>query len=306
VRLVFCGTALFAVPSLRACAANHEVVAVVTRADRAGSRGRPAPRPVADTARDLGLELLTPARIGAPQVVADLLALSPDCLVVAAYGQILPPALIDPPRHGAVNVHASLLPRWRGASPIAHAILAGDSETGVSIMRMEAGLDTGPVYSMARVPIDGSATTPALTATLADLGALELVPVLAAIERGTAVATPQPEEGVTYAPRLTRSDGVVDWAGRSAVEVDRMVRALQPWPGVRASIDGVDVQIQAGAIAEVDRDAAVGAIARREGESVVMATRDGGYRVDLITPPGKRAMTAAAFLRGRHHGEANR
>ncbi|MFZ2032180.1 MAG: methionyl-tRNA formyltransferase [Candidatus Dormiibacterota bacterium] len=306
MRLVFCGTALFAVPSLRACAAHHEVAAVVTRADRAGSRGRPAPRPVADAARDLGLDLLTPARIGAPQVVADLLALSPDCLVVAAYGQILPPALIDPPGHGAVNVHASLLPRWRGASPIAHAILAGDSETGVSIMRMEAGLDTGPVYSMARVPIDGRATTPALTATLADLGARELVPVLAAIERGTAVATPQPEEGVTHAPRLTRSDGLVDWAGRSAVEVDRMVRALQPWPGVRAPMDGADVQIQAGGVAEVDPDAAVGAIARREGESVVMATRDGGYRVDLITPPGKRAMTPAAFLRGRHHGEANR
>jgi len=306
VRLVFCGTALFAVPSLRACAAHHDVAAVVTRADRAGSRGRPALRPVADAARELGLELLSPARIGAPEVVADLLARSPDCLVVAAYGQILPPALIDPPRHGAVNVHASLLPRWRGASPIAHAILAGDSETGVSIMRMEAGLDTGPVYSTVRFPIDGSATTPALTATLADLGALELVSVLAAIEGGTAVAMPQPEVGVTYAPRLTRSDGVVDWAGRSAVEVDRMVRALQPWPGVLASIDGVDVQIQAGGVAEVDRDAAVGAIARREGESVVMATRDGGYRVDLITPPGKPAMTPAAFLRGRQSGEASR
>jgi methionyl-tRNA formyltransferase len=135
---------------------------------------------------------------------------------------------------------------------------------------------------------------------------LELVSVLAAIERGTAVATPQPEEGVTYAPRLTRSDGVVDWAGCSAVEVDRMVRALQPWPGVLASIDGVDVQIQAGGVADVDPDAAVGAIARREGESVVMATRDLGYRVDLITPPGKRTMTPAAFLRGRHPGEANR
>ena len=305
MRLVFCGTALFAVPSLRACAADHEVAAVVTRADRAGSRGRPAPRPVADAARELGLEVLSPARIGAPAAVADLLALSPDCLVVAAYGQILPSALIDPPRHGAVNVHASLLPRWRGASPIAHAILAGDSETGVSIMRMEAGLDTGPVYSMVRVPIGSTATTPALTATLADLGALELVSVLAAVERGTAVATPQPEEGVTHAPRLTRSDGMVDWAGRSAVEVDRMVRALQPWPGVLASIDGVDVQIQSGGVADVDPEAALGSIARREGESVVVATCDGGYRVDLITPPARRSMTPAAFLRGRHSVEAN-
>ncbi len=279
---------------------------MVTRADRVGSRGRPAPRPVADAARELGLQLLTPARISAPAVVAELLALSPECLVVAAYGQILPSALIDPPPHGAVNVHASLLPRWRGASPIAHAILAGDSETGVSIMRMEAGLDTGPVYSTVRVAIDSSATTPALTATLADLGALQLVSVLAAIEDGTAVATPQPEEGVTYAPRLTRSDGVVDWAACSAVEVDRMVRALQPWPGVLAPIDGVDVQVQAGGIADIDPEAAPGAVVLRDGESVVMATRAGGYRVDLITPAGKRAMTPAAFLRGRHGREANR
>jgi methionyl-tRNA formyltransferase len=249
VRLVFCGTAAFAVPSLRACAAGHEVVAVVTRADRLGNRGRPAPRPVADAARELGLEVLTPARIGAPEVVRDLLDLAPDCLVVAAYGQILPTALIDPPPHGAINVHASALPRWRGASPIAHAILSGDAETGVSIMRMEAGLDTGPVYSTVRVPIDGTATTPALTAALADLGASELVSVLAAIGDGAAIATPQPEDGVTYAPRLGREDGRVDWATRSAAEVDRMVRALQPWPGVLAPVDGIDVQIQSGAVA---------------------------------------------------------
>ncbi|MGA8666262.1 MAG: methionyl-tRNA formyltransferase, partial [Candidatus Dormiibacterota bacterium] len=186
-------------PSLQACAAVHEVMAVVTRADRLGSRGRPAPRPVGDAARELGIEVLTPARIGTPEVVGRLLELEPECLVVAAYGQMLPVALIDAPPHGALNVHASLLPRWRGASPIAHAILAGDAETGVSIMRMEAGLDTGPVYATARVPIDADATTPALTATLAELGAARLVAVLRALEDGTARATPQPEEGVTYA-----------------------------------------------------------------------------------------------------------
>jgi len=279
---------------------------VVTRADRPGSRGRPAPRPVGDAARDLGLEVLTPARIGAPDVVRDLLALTPDCLVVAAYGQILPAALIDPPPHGAVNVHASLLPRWRGASPIAHAILAGDEETGVSIMRMEAGLDTGPVYATARVRIYAGATTPMLTATLADLGASELISVLDALERGDAIATPQPDEGVTFAPRLGRADGRVDWAAKSAVDVERMVRALQPWPGVLAPLDGVDVQIEAGALAVVAAGVAPGTVARREGESVVIATREGGYRVDEITPPGKRTMTPAAFLRGRHSSEAKR
>ena len=279
---------------------------MVTRADRSGSRGQPAPRPVGDVARELGLQVLTPAKIGAPEVVRDLLALEPDCLVVAAYGQILPTALIDPPPHGAVNVHASLLPRWRGASPIAHAILAGDAETGVSIMRVEAGLDTGPVYAMARVPIDAGATTPALTATLAALGASELVAVLGALERGGAIATPQPDEGVTSAPRLTRADGRVDWAAKRGIEVDRMVRALQPWPGVLAPLDGIDVQIEAGAAVYLAPGAAPGSVARREGESVVIAALEGGYRVDRVTPPGKRTMTPAAFLRGRRSSEARR
>jgi methionyl-tRNA formyltransferase len=302
VRLVFCGTAAFAVPSLRACAADHEVLAVVTRADRLGNRGKPAPRPVADAARELRLPVLMPPKIGAPEVVRGLVDLIPDCVVVAAYGQILPISLLDPLPFGAVNVHASLLPRWRGASPIARSILAGDAETGVSIMRMEAGLDTGPVYSTVSVPIDEDATTPELTVVLAELGASELSLVLGALEHGEATATPQPEQGVTYAARLTREDGRVDWAARSAVEVDRMVRALQPWPGVVAPIDGVDVQIQSGGAVRVDAGSTPGVVAGREGESLVIATRDGGYRVDRVTPPGKRAMAPAAWLRGRRAG----
>jgi methionyl-tRNA formyltransferase len=306
VRLVFCGTAAFAVPSLRACAAHHEVLAVVTRADRLGNRGKPAPRPVADAARELDLPVLMPAKIGAPDVVRGLVDLIPDSVVVAAYGQILPISLLDPLPFGAVNVHASLLPRWRGASPIAHAILAGDAETGVSIMRMEAGLDTGPVYATVRVPIGEDATTPALTATLADLGASELTTVLDGLEHASADATPQPEEGVTYAPRLTREDGRVDWASLSAVHVDRMVRALQPWPGVVAQIDGVDVQIQSGGPVSAGGDVAPGTVIGRTGESIVIATAGGGYRVDLITPPGKRAMSPAAWHRGRRSNEAGR
>ncbi|HVC04803.1 MAG TPA: methionyl-tRNA formyltransferase [Candidatus Acidoferrales bacterium] len=299
MRLAFCGTAAFAVPSLQSCAEHHDVAAVVTRVDRPGNRGRPAPRPVADAARDMGLPVLTPVRIGFPGTVAEVLALQPDCLVVAAYGQILPPALIDAPRYGSVNVHASLLPRWRGASPIAHAILAGDAETGVSIMRMDAGLDTGPVYATARIATGDSATTPALTRVLADVGARELLAVLDALAQGNAVAQPQSTAGVTYAPRLGRDDGRVDWSVRSAVEVDRMVRALQPWPGVVAPLAGVDVQVQEGAVTDLFEMVAPGEVVRHEGESVVVAAWGGGYRIDLITPPGKRAMTPAAFLRGR-------
>jgi methionyl-tRNA formyltransferase len=239
-----------------------------------------------------------PLKIGFPGTVAEVLALGPECLVVAAYGQILPSTLIDAPRFGSVNVHASLLPRWRGASPIAHAILAGDAETGVSIMRMEAGLDTGPVYATARVATGAEATTAALTRALAVLGARELLVVLDALARGNAVAQPQSTIGITLAPRLRRDDGRVDWGARTAVEVDRMVRALQPWPGVVAPLVGVDVQVQQGAVTDSVFGFA-GEIVRHEGESVVVQTRDGGYRLDLITPAGKRAMTPAAFLRGR-------
>jgi methionyl-tRNA formyltransferase len=246
----------------------------------------------------MGLPVLMPLKIRFPGSVAEVLSLQPDCLVVAAYGQILPSKLVDAPKFGSVNVHASLLPRWRGASPVAHAILAGDDETGVSIMRMDAGLDTGPVYATARVATGAAATTPALTRVLAELGARELLAVLDSLTQGHAVAEPQPTEGVTYAPRLGRDDGRVDWSARSAVDVDRMVRALQPWPGVVAALAGIDVQVQQGAVTDSAFGFA-GEIVRHEGESVVIQTRDGGYRIDLITPPGKRAMTPAAFLRGR-------
>jgi methionyl-tRNA formyltransferase len=298
VRLVFFGTAAFAVPALQSCAEHHDIAAVVTRADRPGNRGRPAPRPVADAARDMGLPVLMPLKIGFPGTIAEVHALQPECLVVAAYGQILPSTLIDTPPYGSVNVHASLLPRWRGASPVANAILAGDPETGVTIMRMDAGLDTGPIYATARVATGDGATTPALTRELATLGARELLAVLDGLARGDAVAQPQSTGGVTYAPRLGRDDGRVDWAVRSAVEVDRMVRALQPWPGVVAPLAGVDVQVQHGAVTDSAFGFA-GEIVRHEGESAVVQTRDGGYRIDLITPPGKRTMTPAAFLRGR-------
>ena len=303
MRLVFLGTAEFAVPSLRRSAAEHDVLAVVTQPDKPGSRGKPAPRPVADAACELGVPVLTPRRVRAPEAVAEIAALQPDVLVVAAYGQILPQSLLDVPRLGAVNVHASLLPRWRGASPIAHAILAGDAKTGVTIMQMDAGLDTGAMYAHGIVPVPPDATTPSLTTTLAELGAGLLAGVLRQIARGEATATPQPDEGVTLAPRLSREDGEVRWDECSAADVDRRVRALQPWPGVTASLDGTRVRVLAGhADSSAEHhaaDADPGAIIELDGEAAVIATREGAYRVDRVLPPGSRAMTAAAFLRGR-------
>ncbi len=320
MRILFAGTAAFAVPSLRACNARHDVLAAATQPARPGSRGRPAPRPVADAAEQLGIPLLQPERIRSGPVVEELLGLGADVLVVAAYGQILPRTLLDGHRFGGVNVHASRLPRWRGAAPIARAILAGDPFTGVCIMRMEVGLDTGPVYATRVVPIDAEATAAGLTETLAIAGAEELVAVLAALERGTAVATPQPEDAVTYAARLTREDGLLDWSARTAEEVDRMVRALTPWPGVTGDLAGVGVRILAGRpvpATEVEIPGSAGAasgpaggtlassgatpgsVVRIEGESAIVATVAGLYRVDTLQRPGRRVMSAAAFLRGR-------
>ena len=302
MRIVFIGTAEFAVPSLRRCVEKHDVVAVVSQPDRPGSRGAPAPRPVRDVAAEAAIEVLTPARIREPEAIEAILAKAPDVIVVAAYGQILPEPLLQRPRFGAINVHASLLPRWRGAAPIAHAILAGDSETGVSIMRMDKGLDTGPVYARRSVGIPYDATTPALTAVLEELGADVLIEVLSTVETGDALATPQPDDGATYAPRLRREDGELEWSQCSADDIDRHVRALQPWPGVTLPLDGGRMRILAGLPVKrlaVDEPPSPGAVLGRDGESLVVAAREDAFRVDLVQPPGARPMTPAAFLRGR-------
>jgi methionyl-tRNA formyltransferase len=282
---------------LLSAAGAHEVVAVVTQPVRLGHRGKPAPRPVADVARELGIAVEQPERIRDEASVQRVLTYDPDALVVAAYGQIIPAALLATPRLGGVNVHASLLPRWRGASPIAAAILAGDERTGVSIMQMDAGLDTGPVYAQREVAITDDATTPLLSAELAEAGATLLLDVLASLERGEAVATPQDESAATYAPRLRRADGLVRWAELTAGDVDRRVRALQPWPGVTAELHGHAITLLRGRA--VQGSGSAGEIVARDGESIVVAAREDAYRIDAIKPPGGREMTPAAWLRGR-------
>lgn len=300
LRLVVLGSSEFTVPTLRASvAAGHDVALVVTQPDRLGDRGRPAPRPVADAARDLGLPLAQPERLRDPAAVAEVLAVRPDALVVAAYGQLLPAELLDAVPLGGINVHASLLPRWRGAAPVAAAILAGDPETGVSIMRMDAGLDTGPLYAVRRLPILPGETTPELAARLADAGARLLVEVLGALERGEAVATPQSDEGVTYAPRLRRDDARLDWAAVDAAAVDRHRRAMVPWPGTTVVLAGQEVRLLAGEPLEESAPAPAGSVVRVVGEAADVATREGLYRVVLVQPPGRRPMSAAAYLRGR-------
>ena len=300
MRIVFCGTADFAVPSLRAVAAAHDVLGVVTQPDRPGSRGRPAPRPVGEAAALLGLTVMRPERIRASESVDAILALRPDALVVAAYGQIIPAPLLDAPRFGGINVHGSLLPRWRGAAPVAAAILAGDPRTGVSIMRMDVGLDTGPVYATRAIEIPPHDTASLLSERLAEHGASLLLEVLDGLASGAAVAVDQDDRLATHAPRLARGDGNVAWDAVTAMDVDRRVRALQPWPGVTAPLGGQPVQLLAGSgVTALRPDAVPGDVVSVDGEDVAVACASGAYRLSMVHPPGGRPMTAAAYLRGR-------
>lgn len=227
-RIVFMGTPDFAVPTLRALIAHHEVVGVVTQPDRpAGRRSVLTPPPIKGVALDHGIDVFQPEKLRKADAIATLKRWEDiDVYVVAAFGQILPQSVLDIPRLGSINVHASLLPRWRGAAPIQAAILAGDDRTGVTIMRMDEGLDTGPMLLAEAVPIGPETTASTLHDTLAVLGARLILRALAE----DPPAVPQPDEGVTYAPKLTREDGRIDWS-RDAAAIDRQVRALNPWPG---------------------------------------------------------------------------
>jgi methionyl-tRNA formyltransferase len=228
-KLVFAGTAAFAVPSLRALhQAGHDIRLVITQPDRPGHRMKTTPPPVKLAAQELGLPVYQPERIREPEAVERIRSLAPDLLVVVAYGQIIPRSVLSIPRLGAINVHASLLPRHRGAAPIARAILAGDSETGVTIMKMDEQLDHGPILTGATTPIGGQDDAATLTARLAQLGADALVETLNRLEEITPVE--QDHSQATIAPKLSKEEGDLDWS-LDAREIDRRVRGLQPWPG---------------------------------------------------------------------------
>ena len=292
MRVVFMGTPDFAVPALRAlAAAGHMIVAEYSQPPRPAGRGQ-APRrcPVQVAAEAMGIPVHTPARLrGDADAQAAFAALHADVAVVAAYGLILPQAMLDAPRLGCLNIHASLLPRWRGAGPIQAAILAGDSETGVTIMRMEAGLDTGPMLLREAVPITATTTAAALHDALAEIGGRLILRALAE----QPAPTPQPEQSVTYAPKLERAHGRLDWH-RDAVELDRQIRAFDPWPGTFSTLDGVVLKVLAGALAEGS-----GAPGTVLDAALTIACGRGALRLTRVQLPGRAAMDAAAFLRGR-------
>jgi methionyl-tRNA formyltransferase len=293
------GTPAFAVPSLRALAAHATLVGVVSQPDRPQGRGlAPRPSPVVAAAADLGVPSSTPATLRTPDAAATIAAWEPDLLVVAAYGKILPRAILGLPRLAPLNVHASLLPRHRGAAPIAAAILAGDATTGVTLMRMTEELDAGDLLLQRALAIAPDDTTASLTDRLGALGADTLVAALALLRGAGLTPEPQDPTAATYAPRLDKESGRVQWA-EPAVVIERKVRAFTSWPSAFTRLGGRNVKIHAALVGQASGSgsAAPGTVLA-VGESVRVATGDG--MIDLLTLQleGKKALPAPAFARG--------
>ena len=294
MRIIFMGTPNFAVPTLDALVtAGHEIAAVYTQPPRPGGRrGRElVPSPVQRRAEALGIAVRSPARLRGAEEQAAFAALDADVGVVAAYGLILPQAVLDAPREGCLNVHGSLLPRWRGAAPVQRAIMAGDEETGVCIMRMEAGLDTGPVLLDGRVVIGGK-TAGELTDELARMGAVLMVETLATLDARMPVA--QPDEGVTYAAKIDKAEARIDWS-RPAVEVERLVRAMNPAPGAWFAAAGDRVKVLEACTNTDSFDAPPGTVV---GSALEIACGEGVLIPQVVQRAGSRVMYAHELLAG--------
>ena len=306
MRLVFAGTPQTAVPALDALlASRHEVAAVVTRPDAPAGRGRKVEAsPVAQRAAAAGLEVLTPDRVRDPEFLARLREIGPDCCPVAAYGALLPQAALDIPPHGWVNLHFSILPAWRGAAPVQHAILHGDDVTGASTFLIVRELDAGPVYGVLTEPVRPDDTTGTLLGRLARSGAELLVATLDGIEDGTVTAVPQPAEGVSFAPKITPADARVDWKLPAHV-VDRQVRACTPDPGAWTELDGLRLKLgpvdQRLANSAAPPDLAPGEL-QADRNAVLVGTGSRPVLLGDVQAPGKRRMTAPEWARGLRSG----
>ena len=297
LRVVFMGTPSFAVPILQALAnAGSLLVGVYSQPPRPKGRGYEVTfSPIHALAQSLGITVFTPPSLKTLEDQKTLNDLRPDVIVVAAYGLILPQAVLDIPPYGCINVHGSLLPRWRGAAPIQRALLAGDHETGIAIMRMEAGLDTGPVYRMAGFPIDGHDTATSLQDRLSHLGAQELLHILQQLQSGTCpLTTPQPEEGVTYAHKLTHEEGLLDWT-QSAQVLDRNVRALNPWPGTFTYEADTRLKVLKAEPVSLTHAAQPGTLLDHQ---LLVACGSDALRITLLQKQGGKPLAAKDFLNG--------
>lgn len=297
LRIVFMGTPQFAVPALQSLiASRHDVVCVYCQPPRrAGRGGKERASPVEAVARREGIEVRTPVSLKSESDQALFAGLKADAAVVAAYGLLLPPAILEAPCLGCLNIHPSLLPRWRGAAPIARAILAGDTETGVAIMRMDEGLDTGPVVLSKRVPIGPDRNAGELSAELAALGAGLMLEALDGLDSGTLVPVPQAKDGVTYAPKLQSGEERLNWR-EDAAALSRRVRGFAPQPGTWFELDGERIRVLA---AKADMNPRIASPGTVLDDGLLIACGKGALRLLAVQRAGRAAMPADAFLRGR-------
>ena len=297
-KIVFMGSPNFSLPGLRALAKNYQVIGVVTQPDRASGRGRETKMPpVKALALELGIPIMQPEKLRAPEAMQQLLDWKPDLIVVAAFGQILKKDVLDLPPFGCLNVHASLLPRWRGAAPINAAILHGDEETGVTIMQMDVGLDTGPMLAKRSMRLSADDTAGSVTEALSHLGANLLIETLPDYLSGNITPQPQSEEGVTYAPMLKKEEGRLDFT-RAAITLERQIRAFNPWPGTFMDFEGALLKIHKAHV-----EGAVASVGQRlvYQEQPAVGARDGLLILDEVQPAGKKSMSGKSFLAGARH-----
>ena len=294
-RVVFMGSPDFSLPTLRALANAYDVVGVITQPDRVAGRGRELkPPPVKTLALELDIPVMQPEKLRQPEAMEQLRRWSPDLIVVAAFGQILRKDVLDLPRYGCINIHASLLPRWRGAAPINAAILHGDEETGVTIMQMDVGLDTGPMLSQRSIRLTRDDTAGSVFEKLSTLGADLLIETLPGYLSGKLMPTPQPEEGMTYAPMIKKEEGQLDFT-HDVNELERRVRAFNPWPGAYMDFDGANLKVHRAHVEQAN--AAVGQRLVYQNQPAVGA-RGGLLVLDEVQPAGKRSMGGKSFLAG--------
>ncbi|MCL4252300.1 MAG: methionyl-tRNA formyltransferase [Anaerolineae bacterium] len=296
-KIVFMGTPEFAVNSLRALIQHHEVIGVVTQPDRPAGRGNEVKMsPIKQVALEHHIPVFQPEKIRKPEAIDQLAQWHADAYVVAAFGQILPQRLLDIPHFGSINVHASLLPRWRGAAPIHACIRAGDSETGVTIMKMDAGLDTGPMLMHRAIPIAPDETGQSLHDKLAQLGADLLIEALPKYFSGEISPIPQPEEGVIFAPQIQKEEGHIQWSD-PAISIERLMRAFTPWPGTYTFWDGKQLKIHAGHIG--DGRAPIGKVmVVGEDNRIAIGTGDGLFYPTEVQLEGKKRTSITDFIRG--------
>lgn len=299
--VVFFGTPEFAVPSLEALiGSRHRVAAVISQPDRPKGRGQTLrPTPTKRVGQAHGIPVLQPAKIREQAFLDQIRGFAPDLGVVVAFGRILPDALIRIPRLGMINVHASILPRYRGAAPIQRAVIAGDPETGVTIMRIETELDAGATFAVRVVPIPPDATSGQMESKLAILGAQLLLPVVDGLNAGTAVETPQDHLRATFAPKISKEEGPIDWNQPAAV-IHNRVRGLQPWPLASTTLNGRRLVLRRSGVGPPSESMSPGTVARAHGDEIVVACGEGtSLQIFEIQPEGKRTMTTREFVAGR-------